>query len=857
MGSQLQRPLLRRSLQVGRQPRQHLLKQVAATIHGQHAGGAVQQGQVLVDQLDAGSQRAQGHQRQHIRQRLALLVVQDAVGQGKEEVGGASDVIGGPVPDLVVQIEAGEQTLQRVASGIGKQPPCQAQRVDVMRVEAFAVVQFTTDAVDEAIVEAGDVVPDDDTVVNIIEEIGQDRFDQGGVRHVLEANAMHLAGSRRDVPACRLDETMEQLAGRLLILIDGSGDLDDLVTADIGSCGFHIIENKSTFGEGLVAHDKALHAAPGAGGQGIRPLRYVQVDADGSIAVKGGASAQHDQATFRRQEAGLEVRRGPGLRFDCQILGENMAQNGGSGVAVHRRRMHNAQGAPRLDGFGQHIRFHDRVQEGHETHEQGDVLLAPGRPQLVQQAKKVVNRELRFRRGGRKAVHKLHKSPQMHPRQGADLGKVLRTSRQVDEADLAFLRQVAELDHRQLVNLAEGKVDGSGEILLAQRPHHLQEAHDLARDRLVEEALLTQALHRQTCLHQRLFRRFAQAVRAVQDGDIAGFVAALSGEFLNQRDQPALFLLQVVENVVKDGSVAFLLAAHRTLAIRAALVRNQALGAEQNLGRAAVADVQLDDGRAIALDIGINKLRFGAAPAVNGLVIVGHNGHAARRWGQQLQHLVLGQIDVLILIYQDVAECAAEVLARLLIGAQQKDGIADKVIEIEGAALPEPLFIGACDLRQHRIGIARRFRRVRQGAFLAAEVGNDLPWGIALAAEVFLTQDSIQGMALLILVDDGEARIDVDPRPKAPQDAYCCSVKGIDPNPACLVAQQGEQALAHLFGGAVGEGDGQDLFRPRAFLPDQPGDAMNKNAGFAAARTRQNKQGSGPEGNSLVLALIQ
>ncbi len=67
------------------------------------------------------------------------------------------------------------------------------------------------------------------------------------------------------------------------------------------------------------------------------------------------------------------------------------------------------------------------------------------------------------------------------------------------------------------------------------------------------------------------------------------------------------------------------------------------------------------------------------------------------------------------------------------------------------------------------------------------------------------------------------------------------------------VAEQPVDALAHLAGGLVGEGDGQDGVRRDALLADQPGDAAGDDAGLARAGSGENQQGAfgGLDGGAL------
>jgi len=56
------------------------------------------------------------------------------------------------------------------------------------------------------------------------------------------------------------------------------------------------------------------------------------------------------------------------------------------------------------------------------------------------------------------------------------------------------------------------------------------------------------------------------------------------------------------------------------------------------------------------------------------------------------------------------------------------------------------------------------------------------------------------------------------------------------------MAQQPVNALAHLAGGLVGEGDGQNGVRRDALLLDKPGDAAGDDARLARAGPGENQQ---------------
>jgi hypothetical protein len=70
-------------------------------------------------------------------------------------------------------------------------------------------------------------------------------------------------------------------------------------------------------------------------------------------------------------------------------------------------------------------------------------------------------------------------------------------------------------------------------------------------------------------------------------------------------------------------------------------------------------------------------------------------------------------------------------------------------------------------------------------------------------------------------------------------------------------AEQPEEPLAHLAGGLVGEGDGQDVPGEDALLLHQPGDPVDDDAGLAAAGAGQDQQRPVAVDHRLALGLVQ
>ena len=116
--------------------------------------------------------------------------------------------------------------------------------------------------------------------------------------------------------------------------------------------------------------------------------------------------------------------------------------------------------------------------------------------------------------------------------------------------------------------------------------------------------------------------------------------------------------------------------------------------------------------------------------------------------------------------------------------------------------------------------------------------GSDL----ARAGHLELAQDQLHRRRLVVGVVDGEARIDADGRAVAAQHAGAERVEGAHGHVPAALADEGEDARAHLGGGLVGERHGQDVPRLDALHADQVRDAVGQHARLARAGAGQDQQ---------------
>ena len=127
----------------------------------------------------------------------------------------------------------------------------------------------------------------------------------------------------------------------------------------------------------------------------------------------------------------------------------------------------------------------------------------------------------------------------------------------------------------------------------------------------------------------------------------------------------------------------------------------------------------------------------------------------------------------------------------------------------------------------------------------------------ALVVEVELGEAALDQALGVVGVVDREGRLVAQPLGLAAQDAGAHRVEGRDPHDARHRADEGADAAAHLAGGLVGEGDGEDLVGAHAAHADEVGDAVGEHARLARAGAGQDEQRALEVGHGLALRLVQ
>jgi len=140
---------------------------------------------------------------------------------------------------------------------------------------------------------------------------------------------------------------------------------------------------------------------------------------------------------------------------------------------------------------------------------------------------------------------------------------------------------------------------------------------------------------------------------------------------------------------------------HRFLAEPRGVVADECVGGFQDVAGGAVVLLQLDDpGAGEILLEAQDVLDLGAAPGVDGLVVVTHHEGDAVRAGQHAHRGILDGVGVLELVHQDVAETAPVVCQQVRVLEPQLVGTQQEFREIDEAAAFAGFLVGPVHLEQ-------------------------------------------------------------------------------------------------------------------------------------------------------------
>jgi len=205
-------------------------------------------------------------------------------------------------------------------------------------------------------------------------------------------------------------------------------------------------------------------------------------------------------------------------------------------------------------------------------------------------------------------------------------------------------------------------------------------------------------------------------------------------------------------------------------------------------------------------------------------------------------------VGVLVLVHADVAEALLVAGERAGVPGEEFVGADEKVIEVHRVGAFETGLQDTVDLRglavERGLGGALHLVGVDQGVLGRGDARADGLQGELLGVDVKVVHDRLDETLRVVVIVDGEVGRVADELGILAEHADAHGVEGADPHAARTTRQEMTEALAHLGGSLVREGDGQDLPRAHALVGTHARDAVREHARLAGTRAREHEERS-------------
>ena len=307
-------------------------------------------------------------------------------------------------------------------------------------------------------------------------------------------------------------------------------------------------------------------------------------------------------------------------------------------------------------------------------------------------------------------------------------------------------------------------------------------------------------------------------------------------------------LIVAVERLEQGDRVPRPVVRPQRLGVPVRVVADDRRGGIEDLGGGPVVLLQLDDAgvRVVLLELE-DVADVGAPPPVDGLVVVADHAEVPVALRQQAQQPVLDAIGVLVLVDEDVTEAILILGEHGRMVAEEHDRAHEQIVEVQGAALVEPALVGEVQPGEHFVADGLRARGHGRGihelVLGAADLrehsgGRELP-----LVHVQRADHLAHHRPLVVRVVDQEPGVDADGRAGPAEHPAADRVERPHPHGAGDGrADQPLHASAHLAGGLVREGDGQDPLRGHAPVANQRRDAKRQHPRLAGAGAGEDQE---------------
>ena len=418
-----------------------------------------------------------------------------------------------------------------------------------------------------------------------------------------------------------------------------------------------------------------------------------------------------------------------------------------------------------------------------------------------------------------------------------------------------------DLGHARGADAAPGRVHHAQGAHVVGRVHHeLEVGRDVANLGAVEEARAAHDLVGHAGAQQHVFEDAALRVCAVEDGHVV-VARALGVDLLDLGSDPAA-LVALVAGLVGVHQLTVAARGEQALLLAAAVVGHHGVGGVEDVAEGAVVLLELHHlGVGVVLLEVQDVLDVGATPGVDGLVVVAHDHEVAAGGGQHVRDLVLDVVGVLVLVHADLHEAVLVLLEHIGVVPQQAVRVDEQVIEVHGVGTLETnlqLAVDAGSSRERRrVGQALELVGQHEGVLGAGDLGADAVERELLGLNLEVAHDLLHKALGVVVIIDGEVGAKSQLVGVLAQDAHAHGVEGAHPHATGAAGEQGVQALAHLGGGLVGEGDGEHLPGAHALVGDHVGDAVGEHARLARAGAGEHEQGSARALGRLTLGGVE
>ena len=277
----------------------------------------------------------------------------------------------------------------------------------------------------------------------------------------------------------------------------------------------------------------------------------------------------------------------------------------------------------------------------------------------------------------------------------------------------------------------------------------------------VEEALAARDLVGDVGAAQRLLEGAGLVVGAVEDGELVpvgrlGVAQHAASDGLEARHR-AFGLVLFVVAIDHLHRLAFAQVRPQRLREQLGVELDDVVGRAQDGAGGAVVLLQRDDLEVgVVLRQALEVVQRGAAPAVDGLVVVAHGGEDALGPQQQLEQLVLRGVGVLVLVDQHVAQLALPLLTHVLVVGQQLERQANEVVEVHRLVGQQALFVQLHHLGGEDFVIAAGVRQGVPAADAHVLPQADLPLPAAGELGIGRCPCVAQDAGDIVAVEDGE-----------------------------------------------------------------------------------------------------